>query len=55
LLGDIPKLGGVSLGTNLRDMREHGLRPFVVGTIGEGLIAISTLGLLVGTDKLFCF
>jgi uncharacterized integral membrane protein (TIGR00698 family) len=46
---------GVGLRTNFRDMRKQGLRPFVVGAIGEIVIAVFTLGLVVGAEKLFGF
>jgi uncharacterized integral membrane protein (TIGR00698 family) len=46
---------GVGLRTNFRDMRKQGLRPFAVGAIGEVVIAIFTLGLVVGAEKLFGF
>ena len=46
---------GVGLRTNLRDMRKQGLRPFAVGAIGEVVIAVFTLGLVVGAEKLFGF
>jgi len=36
---------GVGLRTNFRDMSKQGLRPFVVGALGEILIACLTLGL----------
>jgi uncharacterized integral membrane protein (TIGR00698 family) len=38
---------GVGLRTNFRDMRKQGLRPFVVGFIGEVAIAIFTLILVM--------
>jgi uncharacterized integral membrane protein (TIGR00698 family) len=44
---------GVGLRTNFRDMRKQGLRPFAVGAIGEVVIAVFTLGLVVGAEKLF--
>src|SRR5271155_4071650 len=44
---------GVGLRTNFREMRKQGLRPFAVGAIGEVVIAIFTLGLVVGAEKLF--
>lgn len=44
---------GVGLRTNFRDMRKQGLRPFVVGAIGEVVIAASTLALVFGAQKLF--
>jgi uncharacterized integral membrane protein (TIGR00698 family) len=46
---------GVGLRTNFRDMRKQGLRPFAVGAIGEVVIAVFTLGLVVGAGKLFGF
>jgi uncharacterized integral membrane protein (TIGR00698 family) len=46
---------GVGLRTNFRDMRKQGLRPFAVGAIGEVVIAIFTLGLVVGAERLFGF
>jgi uncharacterized integral membrane protein (TIGR00698 family) len=46
---------GVGLRTNFRDMRKQGLRPFAVGAIGEVAIAVFTLGLVVGAEKLFGF
>ncbi len=46
---------GVGLRTNFRDMRTQGLRPFAVGAIGEVVIAVFTLGLVVGAEKLFGF
>lgn len=44
---------GVGLRTNFRDMRRQGLRPFLVGAIGEVVIAVSTLVLVFGAQKLF--
>ena len=44
---------GVGLRTNFRDMRKQGLRPFVVGALGEVAIAAVTLGFVVVADKLF--
>src|SRR6202167_212935 len=46
---------GVGLRTNFREMRKQGLRPFAVGAIGEVVIAIFTLGLVAGAEKLFGF
>jgi uncharacterized membrane protein YadS len=43
---------GVGLRTNFREMRKQGLRPFAVGAIGEVVIAIFTLGLVVGAERL---
>ena len=42
---------GVGLRTNIGDMRKQGLRPFVVGALGEIVIAALTLGLVFGADK----
>jgi uncharacterized integral membrane protein (TIGR00698 family) len=41
---------GVGLRTNLRELSKQGLRPFVVGAVGEIVIAIITLGLVFGAD-----
>ena len=43
---------GVGLRTNIGEMRKQGLRPFVVGALGEVAIAFLTLGLVFGADKL---
>ena len=42
---------GVGLRTNIGDMRKQGLRPFVVGALGEIVIAILTLGLVYGANR----
>jgi uncharacterized integral membrane protein (TIGR00698 family) len=44
---------GVGLRTNFREMRKQGLKPFAVGAIGEVVIAVFTLGLIVGAQHLF--
>src|SRR6201993_737721 len=44
---------GVGLRTNFREMRQQGLRPFLVGFIGEIAIAAFTLLLVIGADRLF--
>jgi uncharacterized integral membrane protein (TIGR00698 family) len=44
---------GVGLRTNFRDMSKQGLRPFVVGALGEILIACLTLGLVVGANRIW--
>ena len=44
---------GVGLRTNFREMRKQGLKPFAVGAIGEVAIAVFTLGLIVGAQRLF--
>jgi uncharacterized integral membrane protein (TIGR00698 family) len=42
---------GVGLRTNLRELGKQGLRPFIVGAVGEIVIAILTLGLVYGADR----
>jgi uncharacterized integral membrane protein (TIGR00698 family) len=44
---------GVGLRTNFRDMSRQGLRPFIVGALGEILIACLTLGLVVGANRIW--
>ncbi len=44
---------GVGLRTSFRDLSKQGLRPFLVGAIGEIVIAIVTLGLVFAADKIF--
>lgn len=44
---------GVGLRTNFREMSKQGLRPFVVGALGEVLIALLTLGLVLGASNLW--
>jgi uncharacterized integral membrane protein (TIGR00698 family) len=44
---------GVGLRTNLRDLSKQGTRPFLVGAIGEVVIALLTLGLIVGATQVF--
>ena len=44
---------GVGLRTNFRQMSKQGLRPFVVGTLGEVLIAVLTLGLVIGANAIW--
>jgi uncharacterized integral membrane protein (TIGR00698 family) len=44
---------GVGLRTSFRDLSKQGLRPFLVGAIGEIVIAIITLGLVWGADRAF--
>jgi uncharacterized integral membrane protein (TIGR00698 family) len=43
---------GVGLRTDLRQLRTLGVRPFAVGALGEIVIAVLTLGLVVGTERL---
>ncbi len=42
---------GVGLQTNLKEMSKQGLRPFIVGAVGEVVIALITLGLVYGADR----
>ena len=44
---------GVGLRTNLGDLGRQGARPFIVSALGEIAIAIITLGLVLGTDRVF--
>ena len=44
---------GVGLRTNFREIRQQGLRPFAVGAIGEVAIAVFTLGLVIGAQKIW--
>ena len=44
---------GVGLRTDLREMRKQGLRPLVVGTVGEIAVAAVTLGLVYGASQFF--
>src|SRR6202000_1799101 len=39
---------GVGLRTNLRELSKQGARPFIVGAVGEIVIALITLGLVFG-------
>jgi uncharacterized integral membrane protein (TIGR00698 family) len=41
---------GVGLRTNLKELGKQGVRPFVVGAVGEVAIALITLGLVYGAD-----
>jgi uncharacterized integral membrane protein (TIGR00698 family) len=43
---------GVGLRTNFGELRKQGLRPFVVGAIGEVVIAVFTLGLVLGAERI---
>ena len=43
---------GVGLRTNFGDMKRQGLRPFAVGALAEAAIAVATLGLVIGAEKL---
>ena len=44
---------GVGLRTSFRDLSKQGLRPFVVGALGEIAIAAITLGLVYSADRFF--
>ena len=44
---------GVCLRTSVKDLSKQGLRPFLVGAIGEVAIAVITLGLGYGADHLY--
>jgi uncharacterized integral membrane protein (TIGR00698 family) len=44
---------GVGLRTNLRDLGRQGMRPFLVGALGEIAIAAITLLLVMGADRLY--
>ncbi len=41
---------GVGLRTNLRELSKQGARPFIVGAVGEIVIALITLALVFGAD-----
>jgi uncharacterized integral membrane protein (TIGR00698 family) len=43
---------GVGLRTNIRELREQGLRPLAVGAVGEVVIAGLTLALIVGASRI---
>jgi uncharacterized membrane protein YadS len=43
---------GVGLRINFKEMKKQGLRPFIVGALGEVVIAAITLGLVLGVSKL---
>ena len=44
---------GVGLRTNFRQMSKQGFRPFVVGALGEVLIAALTFGLVLGANRIW--
>jgi uncharacterized membrane protein YadS len=46
---------GVGLRTNLREMMKQGIRPLIVGTVGEFAIAAATLGMVVVAARTFVF
>ncbi len=49
-LGILADVCGVGLRTNIGEMRKQGLRPFIVGAVGEIVIAGLTLGLVLGAS-----
>jgi uncharacterized membrane protein YadS len=59
MLGNLSKwaflltFAGVGLRTNVRDIPQKGLHPFIVGALGEILIACLTLGLVVGANRIW--
>ena len=44
---------GVGLRTNFREMSKQGVRPFIVGALGEILIATLTLGLVIAANAIW--
>ena len=42
---------GVGLRTDFREMRKQGLKPLIVGAVGELALAVLTLGLVVGASR----
>jgi len=44
---------GVGLRPNLKDLFKQGARPFIVGALGEIVIAVITLVLVLGTDHFY--
>ena len=42
---------GVGLRTNFKEMKKQGIRPFIVGALGEVVIAGVTLGLVLIASK----
>jgi uncharacterized integral membrane protein (TIGR00698 family) len=44
---------GVGLRTSFKDLLKQGWKPFLVGAIGEIVIAIITLGLVLGADRIW--
>ena len=43
---------GVRLRINFKEMKKQGIRPFIVGALGEVMIAAITLGLVLGASKI---
>ena len=46
---------GVGLRTNFRALKKQGIRPLLVGAIGECAIAVITLGMILAAAKIFRF
>jgi uncharacterized integral membrane protein (TIGR00698 family) len=46
---------GVGLQTNMRDLRKQGMKPLLVGAVGEFVIAGLTLALIVGASRFVVF
>ncbi len=46
---------GVGLRTNFRALKKQGIRPLLVGAIGECAIAVITLGMILAAAKMFRF
>jgi uncharacterized integral membrane protein (TIGR00698 family) len=44
---------GVGLRTSFKDLSKQGAKPFLVGAIGEIVIAVITLGLVIGADRIY--
>ena len=44
---------GVGLKTNFSSLSKQGIKPFVVGIVGEVLIAMLTLGLVIGANRIW--
>ena len=44
---------GVGLKTNFSSLSKQGIKPFVVGIVGEVLIAVLTLGLVIGANRIW--
>ena len=44
---------GVGLRTSFKDLVKQGVKPFLVGAIGEIAIALITLGLVIGADRVW--
>jgi uncharacterized membrane protein YadS len=42
----------VGLRINFKEMKKQGIRPFIVGALGEVVIAAITLGLVLGASKI---